>query len=84
MNLTNGMDIQGWNLLMDAKFHFELKDIEPNIHLQFLKIQTLIKATAGTSSEDDTYTSIANPILKWKREDSEQGKEQFKLHHLAW
>ena len=49
---------------MDAKFHFELKDIEPNIHLQFLKIQTLIKATTGTFSEDDTYTSIANPILK--------------------
>ena len=64
MNLTNSMDIQDWNLLMDAKFHFELKDSEPDIYFQSLEIQVLIKATVGISSEDDTYASLANPILK--------------------
>ena len=64
MDLTNGMDIQDWNLLMDAKFHFELKDSKPDIYFQSLEIQVLIKATVGTSSEDDTYASLADPILK--------------------
>ena len=32
MDLTNGMDIQDWNLLMDSKFCFELKDSEPDIY----------------------------------------------------
>ena len=64
MDLTNGMVIQDWNLLMDTKFHFELKDSEPDIYFQFLEIQVLIKATVGTSFEDDTYASLADPILK--------------------
>ena len=33
MDLTNSMDIQDWNLLMDAKLHFELKDSEPDSYL---------------------------------------------------
>ena len=84
MDLTNGMDIWDWNLLMNAKFHFELKDSEPDIYFQFLEIQALIKATVGISSEDDTYASLADPILKQKREDLEQGKEQCKVHCIAW
>ena len=83
MDLINGMDIWDCNLLMDAKFHFELKDSEPDIYFWSLEIQALIKATVGTSSEDDIYTSLADPILKQKREDLEQGKEQCKIHHLA-
>ena len=83
MDLTNGMDIQNWNLLIGTKFCFELKDSEPDIYSCSLEIQALIKATIGTSSKDDTYASFADPILKWKREDSEQGKEQCKVHCLA-
>ena len=84
MDLTNGMDIQDWNFLMDAKFHFELKDSEPDIYFWSLEIQALIKATVGTSSKDDIYTSLADPILKQKKEDLEQGKEQCKVCCLAW
>ena len=84
MDLTNSMDIQDWNLLMDIKLHFELKDSKPDIYFWSLEIQVLIKATVGTSFEDDTYTSLADPILKQKREDLEQGKEQCKIHRLAW
>ena len=84
MNLTNGMDIWDWNLFMDAKFCFELKDVELDIYFWSLEIQALIKATVEISSEDDTYTSLAHPILKQKRENLEQGKEQFKVHCLAW
>ena len=64
MDLTNDMDIRDWNLLMDAKFHFELKDSEPDIYFQSLEIQVLIKATVETSSKDNTYTLLADPILK--------------------
>ena len=84
MDLTNGMDIQDWNVLMDAKFHFELKDSEPDIYFWSLEIQALIKATVGTSSEDDTYAPLTDPILKQKREDLEQGKEQCEVCCLAW
>ena len=84
MDLTNGMVIWDWNLLMDTKFCFELKNSEPDIYLQSLEIQALIKATVETSSEDNTYASLADLIIKQKREDSEQGKEQCKIHCLAW
>ena len=84
MDLTNGMDIQDWNLLMDAKFCFKLKDSDPDIYFWSLEIQALIKATVETFSEDNTYISLADPILKWKREDLEQGKEQCKLCHPVW
>ena len=49
---------------MDAKFHFELKDSEPDIYFQSLEIQMLIKATIEISSKNDTYASLADPILK--------------------
>ena len=64
MNLINGMDIHDWNLFMDTKFYFEFKDSEPDIYFQSLEIQVLMKATVGTSFEDDTYASLADPILK--------------------
>ena len=32
MDLTNGMNIQDWNILMDTKFYFELKDSKPDIY----------------------------------------------------
>ena len=48
---------------MDAKFCFELKNSESDIYFQSLEIQAPIKATIGTSSEDDTYTSLTDPIL---------------------
>ena len=64
MDLINGMDIQDWNLLMDTKFRFELKDSESDIYFQSLEIQALIKITVGTSSEDNTYASLTDPILK--------------------
>ena len=65
---------------MNATFCFELKDSEPDIYLQSLKMQMLIKVTAGISSEDNTYASITDPILKRKKEDSKQDKKQCKVH----
>ena len=77
------MSTRTFNILFNAKHHFELRDTSPEIYCHSRSLQKLIKDAVKVGVEDVVYAAIAGTFQKKKRAAAEQGEQKHKICHFT-